>query len=82
MWKVIQRNKKWVNRCCIYESINTVTEERRFSATIDGWENWRLMVVAQTSPEVAKQVIEKVRAILERIDAGDEEVFEQENQAW
>jgi hypothetical protein len=81
MWRRLARHK-WVDRCTISESINTETNQRRFSATIDGWQNWRLMVVEQTSPAIAQQVIDKVRSILERIDSGDEEVFEQNNQAW
>jgi hypothetical protein len=82
MWKILARHKRWVERCTISESINEATEERRFSATIDGWQNWRLLVVQQSGPEVAQRVIEMAREILERIDAGDEEVFEQAEQAW
>lgn len=82
MWKILGRQRKWVLRCTISESINTETEQRRFSATIDGWNNWRILVVDQSSPDVAKQVIEKVREILRRIDANDENIFDQDNQAW
>lgn len=81
-WRILARHRRWVSRCTISESINEATEERRFSATIDGWQNWRLLVVKQTSPAVAQQVIDQVRSILARIDADDEEVFEQDNQAW
>ncbi len=83
-WKIVQRNTHWVNRCTICESINFETGQRRFSATIDGWQNWRLFLfdAGKTPPNVGKIVISKVREILAQIDSGDQEVFEQSGQAW
>lgn len=83
-WKVLQRNRKLLERSVITESVNLITGQRRWTATIDGWQNWRLLVVGEfeSSPNTVKVVIEKARSILERIDAGDESVFDQSNNAW
>ena len=83
-WKILQRNRRLLERSTITESVNLVTGERRWSATIDGWMNWRLLVVGEfeTSPDTVRLVVEKARSILERIDAGDEDVFDQSENAW
>jgi hypothetical protein len=76
MWKKLAVHK-WVSGCKITESLNTETEQRRFTATIDGWQNWRIMTVDQTSPQVAEEVIRRVTAIKAAMDDGDAKVFDQ-----
>jgi len=82
MWKILARQRRWVHNCTITESINTDTGERRFTATIDGWQNFRIKVVAQSSPQVAEEVGRIVRSIRDRIESGDESIFEEHVQAW
>jgi len=82
MWKILARQRKWVHNCCITESINTETGERRFTATIDGWQNFRILIAPQSSPQVAERVGEIVRSIRDRIEGGDETIFEEHIQAW
>jgi len=81
MRKILARQRRWVDNCCITESINVQTGERRFTATIDGWQNFRILIVPQSSPEVAERVGEIVRSIRDRIEGGDESAFEH-IQAW
>ena len=84
MWKIIQRNKRMIDRCIIFEAVNEETGERRFSATIDGWGGWRLLKVMPpfNASHAVEEIRGKVSTILERMDSGDETVFDQSDQAW
>ena len=75
-WKVLARHK-WVQHCSITESINTETGDRRFTATILGWRNWRIFQGDLNSipGNGAREVRNKVEEILDRIIQGDESVF-------
>lgn len=46
---------------------------RRFTATIRGWQNWRIYEGESVNVE---KIISEVRRIRDRIDAGDEAIFE------
>ena len=63
----------WVVGARITESV-LQNGNRRFTATIRGWRNWKL---GEHMPgdETAKEIQVRVRAIRDRIDAGDESVF-------
>jgi len=82
-WKVLQRNRRWVPGCTITESVREDDADdqgrsyRRFTATIRGWEGFRLWQGYLDRPcdEIAKEVISMVTAIRDRIDAGDESDF-------
>lgn len=75
-WKTLARNSKYVKGAIITETISGDDQRRRFTATIRGWRNWRIWEgpTAQASATLPS-VIEKVRQIRDRIDAGDETVF-------
>lgn len=75
MYKVIGRNKNWVSGCTITQSVNTEREMWwRYVATIRGWQGW-LIAEGYIKHDHIDAVIEKVRGIRDRIDAGDESVF-------
>ena len=79
-FKVLARHK-WLTGVTISESINTESGERRFTATIRGWRNWKIWQ-GQTddNDKTVKFVIDKVRTIRDRIDSGDESIFNEENE--
>jgi hypothetical protein len=74
--KVIARHKNWVRGATISESIDEKDpKHRRYIATIRGFGNFKIydgVITADTS----KKVQEKVIWILDRIDHGDEKVFD------
>jgi len=80
-WKIIARHK-WVLGATITESYldDPAVNLRRFTATIRGWRNWK-MYEGVLYHGLADKVAERVREIRDRIDAGDESVFN-ENQVF
>lgn len=74
-WRVIARNRRWVGGATITESVNADDGRRRFTATIRGWRGWRLWEGPAGQQELP-QIIERAREIRDRIDAGDESVFQ------
>jgi len=77
-WKILARHKFLGGT--ISESENGEYTDgiavRRYTATIRGWRNWKLYE-GKTSDEIFQQVIEKAKKIRDRIDSGDESVFEE-----
>ncbi len=63
----------WVDGAKITESISEDGRVRRFTATIRGFQNWR--IYEGPDPKVPR-IIEKIREIRDRIDRGDESVFQ------
>ena len=86
-WQVLARHK-WVAGAVITESLDVTSESdasvRRFTATIRGFRNWHIWRGATAyqpmSPRV-QEIIRRVTAIRDRIDAGDETVFHEPG-AW
>lgn len=73
-WKILARHK-WVAGCTITESIcRSNARTRRYTATIRGWQNWKIYE-GQIFDTTVAQIIGKVKGIRLRIDAGDETVF-------
>ena len=68
--KILARHK-WVDGAVITESAGDYGI-RRFTATIRGWKNWK--IYEGTSWNV-KEIIKTVQSIRDRIDAGDDSVF-------
>ena len=81
-WKVIAHHH-WIAGATITESYNADNEtERRFTATIRGFRNWKIRQDKNT-PDCAAtvaDVIGRVKVIRDRIDAGDESVFNEPNE--
>ena len=72
--KIIARHK-WVSGATITESYDEKNDKiRRFTATIRGFQNWK-MFEGELADGIVKKVIANVKAIRDRIDAGDEEIF-------
>ena len=76
--KILARHK-WLVGCTITESDDenkgTKTQAyRRFTATIRGWRNW-LIFEGLVTHDTQGLVIDKVKSIRDRIDRGDESVF-------
>lgn len=80
MWKIIARHK-WVSGATITESYLDDPKQniRRFTATIRGWNNWKIW---EGDPSAGKdmgnraaQVVKRVQEIRDRIDAGDQSIF-------
>jgi len=63
----------WVDGATITESISKDGDVRRFTATIRGFRNWRIY---EGPDPKAPKIIEKIREIRDRIDSGDESVFQ------
>lgn len=76
-FKVLARHK-WVAGAIITESIGHKQQMRRFTATIRGFRNWKIYQ-GKSSPAASAFVIVKVKEIRDRIDAGDELVFNEPN---
>ncbi len=78
--KILARHNRWVSGCTITESHCEEKSPhdgayRRFTATIRGFQNWKIfegVIKGGTDEKVAS----KVREIRDRIDSGDETVFE------
>jgi hypothetical protein len=77
-WKVLGKHK-WVHGAVISESCNTDGTQRRFTATILGWPNWKIAVMERTTHENLEFVINRVREIRDRIQERDEAVFHEPN---
>ena len=72
--KIIARHK-WVSGATITESYDEKNDKiRRFTATIRGFQNWKIFQ-GELTDETTKTVIADVKAIRDRIDAGDEAIF-------
>lgn len=78
-WRILARHTDWILDAKITESSHSETELHRFTATICGWRNWKIATSEPYTRLVAEQVIAKVRAIRDRIQAGDESVFDEPN---
>ena len=84
-WKILARHR-WVAGAVITEShqIDSVDSYRRFTATIRGYQNWRIWQGATANTDMKPRVEEikrRVTAIRDRIDAKDESVFAEPG-AW
>jgi len=81
-WTILARHKTWVEGATISESVDEKyageIPARRFTATIRGFQNWRLY---QGNKWNIKALIQRVREIRDRIDAKDESVFAEKG-AW
>lgn len=76
--KIIARHK-WVAGCTITQSTdesksNATQAYDRFTATIRGWRNW-LIFEGIVTGDTTQFVIDKVKSIRDRIDSGDDTVF-------
>ncbi|MEA3350953.1 MAG: hypothetical protein U9Q82_10055 [Chloroflexota bacterium] len=76
-FSVIARHK-WVAGANISESIGSTPYIRRFTATIRGYQNWRIYQGVMRTNTV-DYVFNTVRTIRNRIDAEDDDVFEEPN---
>jgi hypothetical protein len=70
--KVIGRHN-WITGATITELSNE-NNTRRFIATIRGWRNWKIYE-GQPFDEMGEAVRQVVLSIRDRIDRGDESVF-------
>ena len=81
-WKLLARHKDYVKGATISESINENSTNkipcRRFTATIRGFQNWRLYQGDRWKMDV---IIKRVYDIRDRIDRNDESVFSEKG-AW
>jgi len=73
MKKILARHKN-ISGCTISESLDEKTGERNYVATIRGFRNWKIYK-GVFSQGVFIDIMEKVREIRDKIDAGDEEIF-------
>lgn len=79
-FKVLARHK-WLVGATITESMSLVDDGvRRFTATIEGWRNWKIYEGPLGGEKVTNFVLDKVRGIRKRIQSGDETVFEETNE--
>lgn len=76
-WRILARHK-WVSGATITESVNESDRDvRRFTATIRGWRNFQIYEGNPRSIDV-NRIAHKVREIRDRIDSGDELVFQED----
>lgn len=78
--KIIGRHNKWVKDCLITESVdNTTPTYRRFTATINGWRNFKIYegYLPDDNQKLIKSIIERVKKIKERIENDDDCVFKE-----
>lgn len=76
-WRILGRHK-WVVNAKITESVNMdLPHNRRFTATICGWHNWKIYEGQSTSTEILQLISRVVRAIRDQIETygEDAEVF-------
>ncbi len=79
-WKKLAVHSNWVSGAKITESLNTDDNlYRRFTATIRGYGNWKIAEGYVYNRVLGPIVIEKVRFIRDRIEAGDDTMFTEEN---
>ena len=84
---ILARHSRWVSGAKITESGAAIDDGQggwksihRFTATIDGWRNWRIYE-GPTELDTVQFVIRRVREIQARIHASDESVFSEPN-SW
>ncbi len=85
-WKILARHRTWVPGAVITELVDATNDApiHRFVATIRGYRNWRIWQGNTRKPHGVARVrfvTLRVYAIRDRIDRGDETVF-QEPGAW
>lgn len=83
-WKVIAREHYWINGAIVYECYDSRdSSSRRWTATIRGYRNWKIGTARydgnRTAHQITNEVKKHVEAIRDRIDAGDESVFTEED---
>jgi hypothetical protein len=76
-WQVVARHHNWAVGCTIseahqYQKDNTVRV--RYTATILGFKNWKIYE-GKFINNIANEVAARVRDIRNRIDSGDQNVF-------
>lgn len=76
-FRLLGRKTKWVSGVTFSEYINDENTVR-FTATIRGWQGWFLWQGNGRYTPLGL-IIEKAREIRDRIDSGDESVFELSN---
>lgn len=77
--KIIARHK-WVDGAIITESVDETDDRiRRYTATIRGFRNWKIFqgrIASKTiESKTIDSIIEDVKKIRDRIDAGDDTIF-------
>ena len=79
-WKVLARHK-WVVGATITESVGVYDNNRRFTATIRGFQSWRIWQGPGEKNPGGNEIQRRVIRIRNRIDANDESVFAEKG-AW
>lgn len=77
MWHIIARHK-WVCGASITESHRDSDDARRFTATIEGWRNWKIFEGTVTQ-DILQMIIAVVMGIRERIQTSNDAVFDLPN---
>lgn len=79
-WKIIGRHK-WIVGTVVTESVNDDDSERRYTATVRGYRNWKLFE-GELFPCYLQLIIRVVRAIRDQIDEDGEgcEAFKAANE--
>lgn len=73
-WVVIARHN-WLSECTITESYSKSDDTiRRFTATIKGWNNFKIYQ-GHVSRNTVQKIIDQVRYIRDRIEKEDESIF-------
>ena len=84
-WRIIGRHNHWVEGARITETLSLENNWlRRFTATIEGFQNWRIWQgdVREIGIEgLGMRVVSRVKQIRDRIRNGDESVFSEKG-AW
>ena len=68
---------RWIAGAIIIESTDEDGWTRRFTATIQGWRNWKIYQGPAINPQF---VADAVRRIRDRIDEGGETIFAERNE--
>ena len=75
----ITSRHKWVYGCTISESYDIEDEAyRRFTATIDGWRNFKIYEGYLIDSNLISAVILRVKSVQQRIKVGDDSVFRED----
>ena len=86
--KILARHKNWVSGATISESVSENGKIRRFTATIRGWQNFRIyegpLYEQDNSEEIIKKIISTVKDIKNRINNNDDSVFNEhkKSETW